>query len=289
MTIKKLLVPLFDSPDDRQSILRAVEIARALGAHVTVMLSGGHLSELVSADPPSYGRVKPWLQIEARTLLAKQTEEARGAFESIVSEHGLTVTDTPDGHRAGTLSFEARRGPIEATIQEAAVFHDLILFNPDNCTAGTESLGLTTVKSALQDCGRPILIAPINVPRAFGSNIAIGFNGSIEGAHAVSAALSILSAAKSVHILTIDTQKTSVEQGQKLRSYLAWHGIRSEVHATTPSDESVGARLLGMVAAVRADLFVLGGYTHNRIRQTILGGVTHHVMRHARVPVFFSK
>jgi len=289
MPIKRLLVPLFESPDDRNTILHAVEIARSLGAHVTVMFSGGHLSELVSADPPNYGRVKPRLQIEARTLLAEQTEAARKAFESLVSEHGLTVADAPDGHSAGTLSFEARRGPIEATIQEAAVFNDLVLFYRDSDTAGTESLGFTTLKSALQDCGRPLLIMPAIVSRPFASSIAIGFNGSIEGAHAVSAALSMLNAAKMVHILTIATQKTSADQAQKLQSYLAWHGIRAEVHTSKPGSESVGATLLDMVAAVGADLFVLGGYTHNRIRQTILGGVTHHVVRHARVPVFFSK
>ena len=289
MSIKKLLVPLFESSDDRHAILHAVEIARALGAHVTVMFSGGHLSEIVSGVLPNYARVKPWLQTEARTLLAKQTEAAREAFESIVSEEGLEVAETPDGHRAATLSFEVRRGPIEATIQEAAVFHDLVLFYRESDAAWTESLGFTTLKSALQDCGRPVLMVPANASRTFGSNVAIGFNGSIEGAHAVSAALSILTAAKSVHIFTVGTQRTAVDQGRQLHNYLAWHAIRAEVHASKPCNDPVGATLLGMVAAVGADLFVLGGYTHNRIRQTLLGGVTHHVIRHAQLPVFFSK
>ena len=289
MPIRKLLVPLLESPDDRRAILHAVEIARSLGAHVTVLFSGGHLSELVSADPPNYGRVKPRLQIEARTLLAEQTEAARNAFEALVSEHGLKVADAPDDHGAGTLSFEARRGPVEATVQDAAVFHDLVLFYRDRETVGTESLGFTTIKSALQDCGRPLLIVPANVPRPFASSIAIGFNGSIEGAHAVTASLSMLAAAKSVHILTIATQKTSADQAQRLQSYLGWHGIRAEVHTSKAGSESVGATLLSMVEAVRADLFVLGGYTHSRIRQTILGGVTHHVVRQAGVPVFLSK
>jgi len=62
------------SDDDQEhsgapSILHAVEIAGTLKAHVTVMHTGGHLSELVSADPPNYGRVKPQLQIQARALL----------------------------------------------------------------------------------------------------------------------------------------------------------------------------------------------------------------------------
>jgi nucleotide-binding universal stress UspA family protein len=289
MPIRKILVPLFESPDDRHAILYAVEIARSLGAHVTVMFSGGQLSELVSADAPRYGRVKNSLQIEARTLLAEQTEAARKGFESLVSECGLQVAEEPDGQSAGTISFEARRGHTEATTQEAAAFHDLVLFYRDRDTTGSESLGFTTIKSALQDCGRPILVVPATAPRPFASNIAIAFNGSIEGAHAVSAALSMLSAAKSVHILTVATQSTSADEAQQLQNYLRWHGVRAEIHTSKAGSDSVGATLLKMVEEVRADLFVLGGYTHNRIRQTILGGVTHHVLRHAAVPVLFSK
>lgn len=289
MSIRNLLVPLFDSADDRCAVLHAVEIARSLGAHVTVMFSGGHLSELVSAEPPKYGRLKPRLQIEARAVLAEQTEAARKAFESLVIEHDLRVAAAPDGHGAGTVSFEVRRGPIEATVQEAAVFHDLVLFYRDEDSAGTESLGFTTMKSALQVCGRPILIVPAKIPRPFASSIAIGWNGSIQGAHAVSAALSMLVAAKSVHILTVATQKTSADQAQQLQRYLGWHDIRPEVHTSTPGADSVGATLLSMVEAVRADLFVLGGYTHSRVRQTILGGVTHHVLRHGRLPVFLAQ
>ncbi len=289
MSIKKILVPLFQSPDDRHAILHAVEVAGCLGAHVTVMFSGGHLSELVAANPPAYGHVKPRLQMEARTLLAEQTEAARMEFESLVSERGLRVAEAPRGQGAGTVSFETRRGPLEATIQEAAVFHDLILFYRDRDSLGTESLGFSTIKSALQNCGRPILVVPGKLPRPFASTIAIGFNGSIEGAHAVTAASSMLAVAASVHILTVGTEKTSVDQGQSLQSYLDWHGVSCEVHTSKAGDDPVGATLLGMVEAVRADLFVLGGYTHSRIRQTILGGVTHHVVRQAAMPVLLSQ
>jgi nucleotide-binding universal stress UspA family protein len=44
-----------------------------------------------------------------------------------------------------------------------------------------------------------------------------------------------------------------------------------------------------MAESSKADLLVLGGYTHSRIRENILGGVTHHVLRHARVPVFLAQ
>lgn len=289
MPIRTLLVPLFESEDDRHAILHAVEIATPLKAHVTVLFSGGHLSELVPAEPPSYGRVKPRAMVEARALLAEQTATARNAFDSLVQERGLTVADAPGDHAGPTVSFEVRRGPIDATVQEAAVFHDSVIFYRDSDGAAAQSRSFATIKAALQSCGRPLLILPARLPATFASTIAIGWNGSIEGAHAVSAALPMLANARSVHVLTVSTHKTSAEQASKLQSYLGWHGIRAEIHTPGSAGESVGATLLGTVDAVGADLFVLGGYTHSRIRQTFLGGVTHHIVRHARVPVLLSR
>lgn len=289
MSIKKILTPLCGSPEDRHAVAHAVEIAGVLKAHVTVMHAGGHLSELVSADPPNYGRVKPQLQIDARALLAEQAEAARVEFESLVREKGLRVANAPGGGGGGTVSFDVRRGSMEAAVQEAAVFHDLVLFYRDRESAGTEALGFTVIKSALESCGRPLLVVPEKIERPFASVVAIAFNGSIEGAHAVSAALPMLGAAHSVHILTIATQKTSIEQGKHLQSYLSWHGIEAEMHTAESGSEPVGATVLHMAARVRTNLLVLGGYTHSRVRQTILGGVTHHVLRHAQIPIFLSK
>jgi nucleotide-binding universal stress UspA family protein len=44
-----------------------------------------------------------------------------------------------------------------------------------------------------------------------------------------------------------------------------------------------------MAEAYNADLLILGGYTHSRIRENILGGVTHHVLRCARIAVLLSQ
>jgi nucleotide-binding universal stress UspA family protein len=289
VSMKSLLLPLFESPDDERALLNAVEFAKPLGAHVTAMFPGGHLSELVSAEPPQYRRVKPQLQIEARSLLAELTEAARSSFDKVVREHGLTIADKPGAHKGATVSFEARRGAIEATVQEAAVEHDAVVFYRGDRGEAEEPRGFPTLKSALQDCGRPLLVLPRNLPNLVAPTVAIGWNGSIQGAHAVTAALPILARAKAVHIVTIATEKTAAEQGAKVQAYLGWHGIASELRTAQRTAEPVGATILGQCEASKADLLVLGGYTHSRIRQSILGGVTHHVLRHARIPVLLSQ
>ena len=36
---------------------------------------------------------------------------------------------------------------------------------------------------------------------------------------------------------------------------------------------------------VAADLLVMGGYSHSRLRELVFGGVTEHVLRQAKLPV----
>ncbi len=46
--------------------------------------------------------------------------------------------------------------------------------------------------------------------------------------------------------------------------------------------------ILGRALGEGADLVVMGGYGHSRLREMMLGGVTRHVLEHATVPVLFS-
>ena len=46
--------------------------------------------------------------------------------------------------------------------------------------------------------------------------------------------------------------------------------------------------LLDFAEKVSADLIVIGGYGHSRIREVILGGVTRFMVKHSPVPVLLS-
>ena len=41
-------------------------------------------------------------------------------------------------------------------------------------------------------------------------------------------------------------------------------------------------------AEEKADLLVMGGYGHSRLREMILGGVTRHMLERMSVPVLFA-
>ena len=52
--------------------------------------------------------------------------------------------------------------------------------------------------------------------------------------------------------------------------------------------DQTGSVLLDWAKGQGADLLVLGGYGHSRIRELVLGGVTRHVLAHSSMPVLLS-
>ena len=46
--------------------------------------------------------------------------------------------------------------------------------------------------------------------------------------------------------------------------------------------------ILGQAAEENADLVVMGGYGHSRLREMILGGATRHMLERMRLPVLFA-
>jgi nucleotide-binding universal stress UspA family protein len=70
--------------------------------------------------------------------------------------------------------------------------------------------------------------------------------------------------------------------------YLGLHGITAAAESFEGKGKSVGAALLERAEGQRADLLVMGGYGHSRLREFILGGVTRHMIAHARLAVLYG-
>ena len=69
-----------------------------------------------------------------------------------------------------------------------------------------------------------------------------------------------------------------------LGRYLSRHGIRAELRSPA-ARSSVGATLLEDAWSVEAQMLVMGGYGHSRMREFLIGGVTRHVLEHAPIPL----
>ncbi len=178
-------------------------------------------------------------------------------------------------------------------MERASRLADLVVFaetKPEDT-----STAMVAVEAALVNAGRPVLVAPqdLKTPEV-AKAVAIAWDGSVEAAHAVSAALPFLALASKVSILTVRTGPqqpggtAAASPGIMLADYLTMHGVHAAEHILEPQGRSVGQVLLEAAVDAGAGLLVMGGYGHSRLREFILGGTTRHIVTHAKLPVLMT-
>jgi nucleotide-binding universal stress UspA family protein len=105
-------------------------------------------------------------------------------------------------------------------------------------------------------------------------------------------ALPLLKRASSVQVVSVNPRPADFGHGDvpgaDIALYLARHGVEVDVQTIETRDLDVGNALLSHVAAEAADLLVIGGYGHSRLREVMLGGATRTVLHDMTVPVLMA-
>jgi nucleotide-binding universal stress UspA family protein len=145
------------------------------------------------------------------------------------------------------------------------------------------------VEAAFMDSGRPALVVPyIGAAPEPSRRILVAWNGSREAARAVHDALPFLLAPERTTVLIVDPQAQGSEVGEPPGADLARHGVRVEVKSVPGGGLVAGDAILAQAADEGADLLVMGGYGHSRLREMVLGGATRHLLVQMTLPVLLS-
>jgi len=120
----------------------------------------------------------------------------------------------------------------------------------------------------------------------------VAWDGGREAARAVSDALPFLRRAQSVEVAVFDPERAAQRHGEQpgadIGLALARHGVKVQVARQSGAGFDVGAQILSRAADTSADLIVMGGYGHARVRELVLGGVTRTLLEAMTVPVLMS-
>jgi nucleotide-binding universal stress UspA family protein len=182
-------------------------------------------------------------------------------------------------------------GKVSETVVRQARQADLVILGQVNPDHPPPPEGRQLVEDVLMTSGRPILVIPyIGHFQTVGSRILIGWNNSREATRAVNDAIPLLARAASVTILEVSPRRSATDDafGADITLHLAHHGIRAETIRAVQAGSSAPDLLLNYAADVSADLLVIGGYGHSRLRELVLGGVTRELLRHMTLPVLMS-
>jgi nucleotide-binding universal stress UspA family protein len=286
MAIKVILTPLFGVPSDEAALATALAVARKFSAHLDVM----H----IRADPrtmiPYIGEGMSGALIEEMIASAEQqaderAQRVRQTFDSWCEKFGLSTGDaTTEGPNCTWMENIGR--PDVCVARRGRVADVVVIARAEGENAVTTIT--ETLEAALMDSGSPLLVAPAGAPETVGAHVAVAWNGGLEAARAVTAAMPFLKAAEDVTIVTIDDPCPPEATPEALAGYLASHGVNSQIRNPEAGGDSMSAILLATAGGADADLMVMGAYTHSRLRELVFGGVTYEVLAAADIPVLMA-
>jgi nucleotide-binding universal stress UspA family protein len=214
-------------------------------------------------------------------------DRARRQFNAFVAAAGLASREKPEAAAASaSASWREEKGDEAEMTTRRARFHDLIVMARPGDVAEVGALSLETV---LLGSGRPVLVVPPTPLKTVGQHIGLAWKDTAEAARALAAAMPLMAKASAVTVFEIEekAQPRAPQPGASLEQVvgaLAWHGIKATGKLVAPKETGGPDTLLHSASAAGADLIVMGGYGHGRLREMVLGGFTRHMIRHSDLP-----
>lgn len=263
---------------DDAALGTATAICRAFGAHLSLLTVG-------AAPPPPaspYGVV-------SNDLWASEIREGQAAAEAAAA--ALRAEFATGEIDASVEAQFVDRGTVSSLAARFARYADLTVIPLGE--AGCQGLQDWVLNGALFESGRPVLLlprGPVSFPAA--KRVMIAWDASVEASKAVRDAIGLMQSAEAVDAVLIDPVPSfdghGPEPGADLATYLGRHGISATVHRLPRGGLEVGEVLRRTAIDLGADLAVMGGFGHSRLRQRIFGGTTTNVIKGFPVPVLMA-
>ena len=284
---KSLLVPTTGGPGDAAVFATARLAAQAFGSHLEFLHVRVDTSEVLMSMTAGGVGGGDAVQVVIDRMDAEAdatATAARQAMTDLLAGAGIPLRDTPQGDGpSAQISLET--GNQSAWVVQYGRFADLVLMG----RGGPDDGAAETLEAALMDTGKPLLIAPAIAPASLGKRIVIAWKDTPEAARAVSCALPFIGQADQVTIVTVlDDADAKDESGSRLQRALRWHNKAVEVRTLLRGSASAADVLHREAEALGADLMVMGGYSHSRLREVVFGGFTRRTLGSAGIPVLMA-
>ena len=285
MGIRKILAPVDGSESSRFALRTAFVVAQRFGAHVR----GAHVSIDPAQAVPFVGEGMSGALVQELVELSVRENAARAAvarelFDRLQVDAGIPTATVPTTEGASAAWAGSMAWDDAMLVRQGRLADMIVVARP--VPSGTDADQVTLTR-ALFEVGRPVLVASLMEAESLGERVIVAWNGGVEAARAITAALPFLASAGQVTVVAVQGASEDDRGLAEVAEYLAWHGVVARTHAVI-TRAPVGEALIDAVVAASADLVVMGGYSHGRLRELILGGVTRHMLEKAAVPLLVA-
>ncbi|MBV2144503.1 universal stress protein [Falsochrobactrum sp. TDYN1] len=141
----------------------------------------------------------------------------------------------------------------------------------------------------------PVLLVPYApvLPLEALDRIVVAYNGKREAARAAFDAIPLMKSASRTEIIWIDAPVRENEDetlaGSGLAEALSRHGIEVSLTPLPSNNRYAQDVLREYIVSQRADLLVMGAYSHSRLRELVFGGVTRAMLNELPILTLFSR
>ena len=255
----------------------AVSVAAAFNAHIAAI--GFAYEPMV--PPVDIGNAVPFDFIDAqREENTKAATDAIAGFEEAARRAAVSAES-----RLMDATF-AGAGSVFGSIARS---FDLAVVGQTDPEAATDEDML--IEGALFESGRPVLVVPyIQRTGLKLDRVLACWDGSRNAARAINDAMPFLARAKAVDVVTVSGEKYKRDAipGADIAQHLARHGLNIELRQIAAGGLDVANAILSDAADRGADLIVMGGFGHSRLREFVLGGATRGILESMTVPALMS-
>ncbi len=275
MSYKTILVHIDSGKRCPARVEVAIRLAQQHDAHLVA------LHAIAPFEPPGYvmAEMGPAIIEAQRAVAAKELARTEAEFNKKVSAAGLRNAE-----------WRSAVDDLVDAVTLHARYADLVVIGQTE--ASDDSHVPTDFPERLVlAAGRPVLILPtVGKFATIGKRILIAWNPSREATRAVTDAIPLLQRADNVHVMAVNPKagEHGSVPGADIGLYLARHGVRVDVKTDHGAEIDVGNELLSRAADLDADLIVMGGYGHSRLKEWVLGGATRTILASMTAPVLMS-
>jgi nucleotide-binding universal stress UspA family protein len=164
---------------------------------------------------------------------------------------------------------------------------DLILVPARECWE-TPSLHRRVLETLVRSSGTPLMILPAGTAVPPVRKAVLGWKTSAEAVRALHALVGLIEAGATIDIVTVGMTQEACQRETnshaEVKRHLARHGLEARGHWII-NDVTIEAETLTNYAqSIAADLLVIGGFSHSRMRDIILGSVTRDLVARTDLP-----
>jgi nucleotide-binding universal stress UspA family protein len=274
LTGRDILVVVENATGAARLVGAAAAMAAVAGSRITGLFATGYPLATAYADPSG------WMPLVEAYLDAQRAaaRSAEAAFRQALDARGL----------AGEWIYR-ESAPTDEAVALAALYDLVVVAQRDPEHEPTGAVGLRP-EGVVLGAGRPVLIVPYagEFPE-IGRRVLVAWNASREATRALHDAMFVLARADAVTVIEINPpEDAAVASAADVAAKLTRRGIAANAETESGDDIDIDDLLLSRAADLAADLLVMGGYGHSRLREFVLGGASRGILAHMTLPVLMA-